>query len=259
MPGVQHRAHRVGLPQLPTPRDLPPPVEFSGDLTRAGPLQTPSIDPPDNHCFVLDDAHRVPGIPIRAFPRHVRPPVPGPVLQSVPQPPRGVIRGAAGMRHLDPQKKPIIRIRQITTIRLPMQRNIMLLRQRQEFLQIPRLTHQPIRVIHNHMPHPTHPDRLEQCVPPGTLPGPLPGRPVVVHQHRTRGDHQSPPLRHLTTQSILTIHPRLILIPSIRNPAIDRRRFPHPPRRPTLLTTSPGPVPPLTLCTGHVPECMNKP
>jgi hypothetical protein len=39
------------------------------------------------------------------------------------------------MRHLNPQKKPIIRIRQIPTIRLPMQRNVMLIRQRQQFLQ----------------------------------------------------------------------------------------------------------------------------
>jgi hypothetical protein len=38
------------------------------------------------------------------------------------------------MRDLDPQKKPIIRIGEIPAIRLPMQRNIMLLRQGEEFL-----------------------------------------------------------------------------------------------------------------------------
>jgi hypothetical protein len=37
------------------------------------------------------------------------------------------------MRHLDPQKKTIIRIGQITTVRLPMQRNVMVLRQGEEF------------------------------------------------------------------------------------------------------------------------------
>jgi hypothetical protein len=37
------------------------------------------------------------------------------------------------MRDLDPQKKPIIRIGEIPAIRLPMQRNIMLLGQCQQF------------------------------------------------------------------------------------------------------------------------------
>jgi hypothetical protein len=63
----------------------------------------------------------------------MRTPLPSPIRQRIPQPPRGVIRGAAGVRHLDPQKKPIIRVGQITTVRLPMQRNIMLLGQREEF------------------------------------------------------------------------------------------------------------------------------
>jgi hypothetical protein len=76
----------------------------------------------------LDDRHRVRGVSIRALPRGVRTPVAGPVFQRVPQPPRGVIRRAAGVRDLDPQEKPIIRIGQIPAIRLPMQRNIMLFR-----------------------------------------------------------------------------------------------------------------------------------
>lgn len=55
VPGVQHRAHRVRLPQLPTPGDFPSLVEFPGDLTRAGPLQTPGVNLPDNGRFVLID------------------------------------------------------------------------------------------------------------------------------------------------------------------------------------------------------------
>jgi hypothetical protein len=36
--------------------------------------------------------------------------VPGAVFQRIPQQPRGVIRRPAGVRHLDLQKEPIIRI-----------------------------------------------------------------------------------------------------------------------------------------------------
>jgi hypothetical protein len=64
----------------------------------------------------------------------MRTPLPSPILQRIPQPPGRIIRRATGVRHLDPQKKPIIRIGEIPAIRLPMQRNIMLLRQRQQFL-----------------------------------------------------------------------------------------------------------------------------
>jgi hypothetical protein len=64
----------------------------------------------------------------------MRTPVARPVFQHIPQPPRGVIRGAAGVRDLDPQKKPIIRIGEVPTVRLPVQRNIVLFRQGEEFL-----------------------------------------------------------------------------------------------------------------------------
>jgi hypothetical protein len=64
----------------------------------------------------------------------MRTPVAGAVFQRIPQPPRGVIRRPARVRDLDPQEKPIIRIRQIPSISLTMQRNIMLFGQRQQFL-----------------------------------------------------------------------------------------------------------------------------
>jgi hypothetical protein len=155
------------------------------------------------------------------------------------------------VRYLNPQKKSIIRIREITPVRLPMQRNIMLLRQGEEFFQVPGLAHQPIRVIHDHMPHPTRPDRLQQRVPPRTVPGPFPRRTIVIHQHTIRHDDQPEPLGDLPTQPLLAIHPGLILIPGIRDPAIDRRRLTHPPRPTTTIPSTPGPSALLTASAGH--------
>jgi hypothetical protein len=63
----------------------------------------------------------------------MRTPLPSPILQRITQPPGRIIRRAARVRDLNPQKKPIIRIGQIPAIHLAMQRNIMLLRQGEEF------------------------------------------------------------------------------------------------------------------------------
>jgi hypothetical protein len=159
------------------------------------------------------------------------------------------------MRHLNPQKKPIIRIRQIPTIRLPMQRNVMLIRQRQQFLQIPGLAHQPIRVIHNHMPHPTRPNHGQQRIPPRTPPSPLPRRTVVIHKHTPRRNDQPQPVGNRTAQPLLAIHSRLVLIPSTRHPAVDRRRLTKPPRHPTSPPTPASYTLSVTLNIIHATEC----
>jgi diacylglycerol kinase-like protein len=84
--GLVLMAHRIGLPRLPADRDLPALVELPGDLTRAGPLQRPSVNLANDYGFTLDDRHRIPGVPIRALPRGMRTPLPGAILQSIPQP-----------------------------------------------------------------------------------------------------------------------------------------------------------------------------
>lgn len=134
-----------------------------------------------------------------------------------------------------------------------MQRDVMLIRQRQEFLQIVGLAHQPIRVIHNHMPHPTRPDRGQQPIPARTVPPPLPRRTIVIHKHTPRRDHQTQPIGHRAAQPLLAIHPRLILIPRTRHPAIHRRRLTHPPRHPTNPPTPASYTLSATLHTIHEP------
>ncbi len=146
------------------------------------------------------------------------------------------------MRDLDPQEEPVIRVREVPAVRLPMQRDVVLVGESEQFFQVAGLAHQPIRVIHDHMPYPPRPDRRQQRIPARTLAITPPGGAVVVHEHTPRHDHQAQPLGNLPAQPLLTIHPGLILIPGLRDPAIDRRRLPHPPRRLTIPAPLPGPV-----------------
>ena len=103
----------------------------------------------------------------------------------------------------------------------------------QQFLKVPRLPHQTVRMIHHNMPDPPVPGHLQKTVPAGPLPVSLPRRTVRVNQHMPR--YQAQAFHNVTANAFLPVHAGLILILDMRHPAVDRSTFPLPRLPATLL------------------------
>lgn len=56
------------------------------------------------------------------------------------------------MRHLDTQDEPVVRVRQVLAVGLPVQHHVLIVRDGQQFFEILGLPHQPVRVVDDHMP-----------------------------------------------------------------------------------------------------------
>jgi hypothetical protein len=89
---------------------------------------------------------------------------------------------------------------------LPMQCDIVFLRQGEEFLQTPGLAHQPVRVIHDHMPQLPRPDRVQQRIPPRTLPIPL---PPGCQLYRERGGRRAQAEQSTQRKLLVWLRPAL--------------------------------------------------
>lgn len=79
------------------------------------------------------------------------------------------------MCHFDTQEEPIIGVREITPVRLPMQRDVVIVRDLQQLFEIARLAHQPVRVVRQDVTNASLAGFREQSIPPRALPLSLSG------------------------------------------------------------------------------------
>lgn len=224
MPGIQQGSDGPAVPRLATGGLDPPAVEILRDRRRPLPLQVAVEHLSDNLRLFLDDRHPARGVPEPPDPA-LRLAFLGPVLHGRLQPPRGVIGRTAGMRDLDTQDEAVVGVRQIPPVRLPVQRDRVVVGDLEQFFQVTRLPHQPIRVVRDDVSEPALTRRPQQFVPARPLPLPAPRRATVVDEYVGLVHGEPATLGDLTADPLLAVDAGLVVVLRLGDPAVDRRRL----------------------------------
>jgi hypothetical protein len=224
VPGVEQRTDGAAVPRLAAGRADAPAVEVLRDGCRPLALEVAVEDLPDDLGLVLDDRHPVLGV---AEPPHaaLRLPLPRPVLHRGLQPPRGVVRGAAGVRDLDAEDEAVVGVGEVPPVRLAVERDGVVVGDLEQFLQVPGLPHEPVGVVGDDVPEAAIPGVFQQAVPAGPLPLAAPGRAAVVHEDVSGIDDEAAPVGDLTADALLTVDTGLVVIVRLGYAAVDRRRL----------------------------------